>query len=387
VARICLDVSPVVHRKAGLGSYARELAVSLTKAGSGYSFSLFHYGENLEAALPEALAGLPTLVTPLEARRWRLTVATHYAGRRDMDRSFAGIDLFHATEHLLPPLTGPKTVFTFHDAIYALFPGYHLPMNRLFLGWMMPRFLRRADAIIVVSECSRRDAVRLHGADPARIQVIYEGVDRRFRPPESRQVVDGARARLGLPDRYLLTVGTIEPRKNLITLFEAYAALLADGSGDALPPLVVVGKRGWLYEKTLRRVSELGLEKSVVFPGYLADADLPLVYAGTEMFVFPSFYEGFGLPPLEALACGAPVICSNTSSMPEVVGDAAILVDPGDAAALRRAMAAVLGDEDLRRKLREAGPRRAAAFTWEETARRTLAVYDGLLAQREPEGS
>lgn len=383
MARICLDVSPVVHRKAGLGSYARELAVSLVKAG-GHSFSLFHYGERTEAALPDSLTGLKALVSPLGARPWRLSVAAHYAGRRDMDKSFAGVDLFHATEHLLPPLTGPKTVFTFHDAIYAVFPQYHLPMNRLYLGWMMPRFLRRADAIIAVSECSKRDAVRLQGADPARIQVIYEGVDRRFRPPASSQQVSEARCRLGLPERYLLTVGTIEPRKNLITLFEAYAALRASGSGNGPPPLVVVGKRGWLYEKTLRRVGELGLEKQVIFPGYVPDADLPLVYAGAEFFVFPSFYEGFGLTPLEAMSCGAPVICSNASSMPEVVGDAAILVDPADAAALSRAMGALLEDANLRRGLSEAGPRRAASFTWEETARRTLAVYDEVLARRGP---
>ncbi len=386
MARVCLDMSPVVHRKAGLASYARELAMSLASAGSQHSFMTFHYGANPEAPLPAALAGLPDMVTALDARRWRLSVAAHYALRRDMDHGFSRVDLFHATEHLLPPLTRVKTVFTFHDAIYTLFPEYHLPMNRLYLGWMMPRFLRRADAIIAVSECSRRDAVRLHGADPARIQVIYEGVDRRFRPPESRQAVDEARGRLGLPERYLLTLGTIEPRKNLVTLLEAYAALRASGSAADLPPLVVAGKRGWLYERSLKRVSELGLDRLVMFPGYVSDEDLPLVYAGAECFIFPSFYEGFGLPPLEALACGTPVICSNTSSIPEVVGDAAILVDPADAAALGRAIMAVLGDDELRRKLSAAGPRRASGFTWEETARRTLAVYDSLLASHEESG-
>jgi len=248
-----------------------------------------------------------------------------------------------------------------------------MPLNRWFLTLMMPRFLQAADTVIAVSECTKRDAVRLYGLDEAKIRVICEGVNSRFRPasPEAMAV---AWARYGLPERYILCVGTIEPRKNLNTLMEAFATLKVRPATCDLR-LVIVGKKGWLYKGFFRRLRELGLEGEVVFPGFVPDEDLPALYSAAELFVFPSLYEGFGLPPLEAMACGTPVIASNTSSVPEVVGEAGILVEPRDVRVLAGAMERVLMDEGKQREMRDKGLQQAARFSWERAARETLQVY------------
>jgi len=375
--RICLDLSPVVQRKAGLGTYAQRLAEHLLAVDGENVYSAFHYGRTVKESLRPPLDALPRRVVPWNARPWRLGVAARHFLGLNMDSTFQDVDIFHATEHLLPPLRGVRTVFTFHDAIYALFPQYHLPLNRLFLGLMMPRFLRRADAIIAVSECSKRDAVRLYGIDPARIRVIYEGVDARFQPVTDLARLAQVRARYALPERYILYVGTIEPRKNLTTLLEAFhvSRSMFHAAGNTALKLVIGGKTGWLYEGLFRKLRELGLEDEVLLPGYIADEDLPAVYSAASVFVFPSLYEGFGLPPLEAMACGTPVVCSSASSLPEVCGEAALLVEPTDVSALAQAIERVLSDEPLRAALRARGLAQAAKFSWERTARETLAVY------------
>jgi glycosyltransferase involved in cell wall biosynthesis len=295
-----------------------------------------------------------------------------------MDRSFAAakIDLFHATEHLLPPLTGLKTVFTFHDAIYALFPQYHLPLNRLFLGLMMPRFLRQAHAIIAVSECSKRDVMRLYSVDPARLHVIYEGVDPAFRLLNDTTELARVREKYNLPSRFILYFSTIEPRKNLKTLLEAFNTLLT--RDRTIPALVIAGRKGWLYEPVFAQVRKLGLESRVHFTDWVAQEDAPGLLNAADIFAYPSLYEGFGLAPLEAMACGTPVICSNAASLPEVVGDAAILVDPRDVGGLAGALERVLSDGLLSEKLRAKGIAQAAKFSWERTARETLRVYESI---------
>jgi glycosyltransferase involved in cell wall biosynthesis len=372
--RICLDLSPVVQRKAGLGTYAQRLAEHLLAADRENTYTAFHYGRKVKEPLRPPLDTLPRRAVSWSARPWRLGVAARHFLGLNMDGLFSDVDIFHATEHLLPPLRRVRTVFTFHDAIYALFPQYHLPMNRLFLGLMMPRFLRRADAIIAVSECSKRDAVRLYGIDPACIRVVYEGVDARFQPVTDPTHLAQVRARYGLPERYILYVGTIEPRKNLVALLEAWSKI-RNSNFEVRNSLVIAGKKGWLYESFFARLRELGLEGEVLLPGYIADEDLPAVYSAASVFVFPSLYEGFGLPPLEAMACGTPVVCSNASSLPEVCDEAALLVAPTDTSALAQAMARVLSDDSLRATLRAHGLAQAAQFTWARTARETLAVY------------
>ncbi len=371
--RITLDLSPVVHRKAGLATYAQNLAEHLLACDSENSYAAFHYGQHVVAPLKPPLAGLPRRVVPWGARRWRMTVAAQYFFGATMDRTFAGAELFHATEHLLPPLRNMRTVFTFHDAIYALFPQYHLPMNRWFLGLMMPRFLKRADCIIAVSESSRRDAIRLYHADPSRICVIYEGANPAFRPIEDAARLAQVREKYQLPSRFMLYVGTIEPRKNLGMLLEAYRVLRA--RDETTPRLVIAGRKGWLYQPVFDRLHELGLEEQVSFPDWIESEDLPALVNAAQVFVFPSLYEGFGLPPLEAMSCGTPVVCSNASSLPEVVGDAGLLVDPREVGAWVHALARVFADAPLRADLHARGLAQAHKFSWERAARETLAVY------------
>ncbi len=369
---IYLDLSPVVHRKAGLATYARSLAESLLASDSGYSYGVFHYGRSVVSPLALPLSNLPRRVVPWGARRWRSTVAARDFLGATMDRTFAGAGIFHATEHLLPPLKNVRTVFTFHDAIYALYPEYHLPLNRWFLGLMMPRFLKRADVIIAVSECSKRDAIRLYQVPPEKITVIYEGVSPARQPVEDPACIAQARAKFTRNQPFIFLLSTIEPRKNIPALVDAVRALRARGFPHRL---VIAGRKGWLYQDVFDHVKQTGMEGQVDFLDYVPDAELPALLAACDAFVFPSLYEGFGLPPLEAMACGAPVICSNTSSLPEVVGEAALLVNPREVSEIAAAAERVITDRQLRDELRVRGLAQARKLTWARAAEETLAVY------------
>jgi glycosyltransferase involved in cell wall biosynthesis len=230
---------------------------------------------------------------------------------------------------------------------------------------VVPRSLRRATHVLVDSYASRDDLVRLLGVDAGRITVLYPGVDARFRPLPARHTAP-VRARLGLPERFLLFVGTLEPRKNLVRLLEACAAL-----PDPLP-LVIGGRRGWLYEDIFHAVARYGLDTRVHFLDFVADTDLPALYNLASAFVYPSLYEGFGLPAAEALACGTPVVTSDVASLPEVVGNAAILVNPLDSQAIAGGIMAALAQ---RAPLQQAGPVQAQQFSWHQSAARLLDCY------------
>lgn len=365
----CIDLSPAAHERAGLGRYAASLARALLQLGVTVSAFV---NDPAESHLSPPLSELPVITVGLRRKTWRLRVALSYAGGPSMDRVFDGVRVFHATDHLLPKLTRARTVFTLHDTAYLQFPQYHLPRNRAFLRVMMPRFLRRADRIIAVSEATRRDAVRLYDLDPAKIDVIYEGVEERFRPDVDAADVARVRERYRLPERFVLSMSTIEPRKNLTTLLGAYRALR-----DRHPAigLVIAGGKGWMYEGFFERLRALGLDREVVLPGYVPDADVPALLNAADLFAFPSEYEGFGLPPLEAMACGVPVVSSDAASLPEVVGDGGLLVPAKDERAWVEAIDRLLSDQQLRSELRRKGPARARGFTWAETARRTLEAY------------
>jgi glycosyltransferase involved in cell wall biosynthesis len=244
---------------------------------------------------------------------------------------------------------------------------------------MMPRFLRQADRIIAVSENTRREALRSYDLDPERIDVIPEGVDERFRADVDPGAVEEIRGRYALPPRFVLSIGTIEPRKNLTTLLEAFVAVRGRHPDVGL---VIAGGRGWMYESFFERLRQLGLERDAVLTGYVPDGDVPALLNAAEVFAFPSEFEGFGLPPLEAMACGVPVLSSNAASLPEVVGDAGVLLPPRDVRAWVQALDSLLGDPAPRAELRAAGLARSRRFTWSAAARRTLEVYrsamDGL---------
>ncbi len=370
--RIAIDLSPAVHQKAGLGRYARTLAEHLVALDHDHQYIAFAYGSPAQDALPPSLQALPRANIPLDVRPWRMGVWLAHALGIPLDRALPRVDIFHATEHLLPPLKNARTVFTLHDLIFQIFPEFHLPLNRWFLRNAMPHFLRRADAIVAVSECTRRDAVRLYGVPPEKVSVIYEGVNPALRPVEDPDVIAAARARYARNQPFLLFLGTIEPRKNIPALVDALQVLRARGFPHRL---LVAGRRGWLYQGVFEHARQAGMESQVDFLDYVPDADLPALFAACDAFVFPSLYEGFGLPPLEAMACGAPVVCSNTSSLPEVVGDAALCVNPREPAEIAAAVERVIGDNRLRAELRAKGLAQGTKFSWERAARETLQVY------------
>jgi glycosyltransferase involved in cell wall biosynthesis len=225
--------------------------------------------------------------------------------------------------------------------------------------------VRRARRILAVSESTKRDLIQCYSLSPDKVDVVYNGVDPAFRPLPSDKIAP-FRTEANLPERFMLFVGTLEPRKNVIGLLEAYARL-----PKGRPPLMLVGGKGWLYDEIFARVEALELTREVHFVGYVAAETLPLWYNAADLFVYPSLYEGFGLPALEAMACGTPVITSTASSLPEVVGDAARLVDPGDTDGLAATMAQLLGSREQREQMRVAGLARANKFSWEKTAVQT----------------
>jgi glycosyltransferase involved in cell wall biosynthesis len=371
--RITLDLSPAVHRHAGLGRYASELMAAMLASAPEHEYSAVYYAPEGHERPAPPLDQVPAQALRMGAKPWRLSVLlADYLGV-GMDRWVRAGDVFHATDHLLPPFKHSRTVFTIHDLIYLFYPQYHLPLNRWFLTLMLPRFLRRADAVIAVSEHTRRDVMKHMRIPEEKITVIYEGANPAYRPLNDPAAVAAVRARYGVPERYILFFGTIEPRKNLAALLGAYHALLAQ-PGE-WPALVIAGRKGWLYEPVFARVQALGLAERVRFTDWVAEADAPALMNGAELFVYPSLYEGFGLPPLEAMACGVPVVASSASSIPEIVGDAGLLVPPTDEAALMEAMQAALTDPALRTHMRARGLARAKQFTWEAAARATLKVY------------
>jgi glycosyltransferase involved in cell wall biosynthesis len=366
---IYVDVSAAVHRRAGLGRYAGELVRALALQCAG-ELALFYNREHGIEALP-GLSGVPERTVALGYKPWRMLVGLGQLAGVGFNHLVPGAALFHATEHLLMPLRGVPTVLTVHDLIFRHLARHHKRLNRWYLNLAMPLFCQRATHVIAISECTRQDLVMHYGLPPEKISVIYEAADPRFRAPLPKAIRAAGR-RYGLPERYLLFVGTIEPRKNLNRLLQAFETLWGEGLTDGL---VIVGKRGWLYENFFAALERSPARQAVIFPGFVPDEDLPALYGGAQAMALPSLYEGFGLPVLEAMACGAPVVCSDTSSLPEIAGEAALLVSPTSVDDLTSTLSRVLQDEALRQEMHGAGLKQAARFSWERTARETLAVY------------
>ncbi len=370
---IYIDVSSAVHAKAGIGRYAESLARALI-ARQPERFALF-YNRGKGTVPPRGLEDVPRRTVRAGYKPWRMAVWLGQLAGVGFNRLFPDAELFHATEHLLPPLDGVPTVLTVHDLIFKLFPQHQKRLNYWYLNATMPLYCRRAGAIITVSRCSRDDIVRHYGLDPAKVVVIYEAASPEFTPPPPA-AVEAVRRRYGLPERFLIHVGTIEPRKNLIRLVEALQRLRDEG---VVIPLLLVGGKGWLYGDFFRRLEALEVREDVRLTGYVPAADLPFLLGAATVAVMPSVYEGFGLPVLEAMACGTPVVCSGTSSLPEVGGEAALYFDPYDVAAMAEAIRRVWADADLRAEMRQQGLQQAARFSWERAAAETEKVYNRLL--------
>ena len=398
---IGIDASRIaVAARTGTENYTYELLAALARRDRRTRYTL--YCNQPPAALPPLGPNFALRRIPFP-RLW-----TH--ARLSAELLARAPDVLFVPAHVLP-LGAPlrrrtQTVVTIHDLGYLRFPEAHTRAHRLYLRLSTLWSARAATRLIAISSATRDDLVRLARVPAAKIAVVHHGLSERFRPVEDPAAIAAVLERYGLRDTqtrrhgdteapfaYFLYVGTVQPRKNLARLIESFAQLRTEGRGlrtegfragdSVLSPqstalqLVIAGKRGWLTESIERRAAELGIADRVRFTGYVADEDLPALLSGALAFVFPSLYEGFGMPVLEAMACGAPVLASNTSSLPEVAGDAALLVDPTDTAALAGGLARLAGDAGLRAELRARGLARAAEFTWDRCAVETLAVLRG----------
>ena len=284
------------------------------------------------------------------------------------------VDVLHV-QFTAPPFSPCPVVVSIHDLSFEHLPQTFTWRSRKQLRITVRRTARQASQVIALSEYARNDIVETYQIRPDKISVIPLSAGDHFRPIIDEEELQRVRQTYGIEGEYMLSVGAIQPRKNLGRLVAAYSHLRDAKPEGKLPKLVLAGKCAWLYDETLRAIKELSLSESIILTGYVPEGDLPALYSGALCFIYPSYFEGFGLPPLEAMQCGVPVIVGNRTSLPEVVGDAGVLVDPFDVNALAAAIEKVISDSDLRARLSVQGLARAKIFEWRETARQTLAVY------------
>ena len=368
--RIAIDARKL--RDYGIGTYIRNLLRHLARLDTRTEFVVLcreedrvfaaELGENFRA-VPERSRGYSVreqIAVPLDLRRER-------------------VDLFHAPHYVLPPLTPCRSVVTIHDCIHLRFPQY-LP-NRLGYAYARSSLwvaAHRSARVLTVSEASKRDILSYFRIPESKIAVIYNAIDERFHEEPAADEVARVQERYQLYDPFVLYAGNIKPHKNLERLIEAFHTIRRGDLSNV--KLLIIGDEISKYATLRRAVHRYKLHQHVRFFGFVPDATLAILYRLARVFVFPSLYEGFGLPPLEAMASGTPVITSNVSSLPEVVGDAAMLIDPYEPAAIAGAMRRVLADDRLRDDMRERGFARVRDFSWDRSVRRVREIYDEVLA-------
>ena len=355
------------YRSAGVSGYIRQLLAHLPAAAPDLRLTAFTPDVDLDADLTLRRSTRWDTRWPLRRILWEQAALPVLAWREQLD-------LLHGAVNVNPALAPCPSIVTVHDLSFMRYPQAFPPVQRVYLQSQVRRSARAARRVIAVSHATKQDVVELFGVAPERIDVVHNGVDASFCPAPAGQI-EAFRRRQGLPERYVLHLGTLEPRKNLVRLVQAFAQVKAQDSGQPPVKLVLAGGKGWSYDAIFAEVGRLGLEQEVIFPGYIADQELAWWYRAAAVFAYPSLMEGFGLPVLEAMACGAPTVTSTISSLPEVAGDAALLVDPSSVDALAAALQRLLADTALVEALRGRGQTQAARFPWSRTAQQTAAVY------------
>ncbi len=376
--RIAIDYTAGIRQNAGIGTYIRNLVDAMLAQDEENRYILLTSGHpTAEHPFPSAhnVVGKSIFIPDryLNILWYRLHFplpATLFSG---------SADIYHGPDFVLPPLNNKMhKVVTVHDLAFLEHPEYAVPELAAYLKRVVPDAVARADVVAAVSYEVARTLITHFQVPRAKLTVVPNGVSPHFKRITDPLLLGATQHKFGLKHPLVLAVGTLEPRKNHMGLIKAFHQAQKRKNGPAM--LAIAGGQGWLYEETQKLVADLKLEKKVRFLGRVTELELITLYSMADVFAFPSFFEGFGIPPLEAMACGAPVITSQTSSLPEVVGDAALLVDPHDSDALASAMTRLLENETLREELRQKGYQRAAHYTWAMAARKMLAIYQKLYA-------
>ena len=373
--KIAIDYTPAYEQGGGIGRYVRDLVTALSLIDNQNDYRLFISGAS-QPTLPNQIAHnfnwKPTRIPPKWfARLWhRLKIplpVEQFTGR---------IDLYHATDFVLPPtLPSTKTLLTVHDLSFVRVPETASPSLKAYLDRVVPLSVKRADHILADSQATKNDLIELYAVKSKKISVLLTGVDKRFKPSNTGEMT--IRNKYSVGDRpYLFTIGTVQPRKNYARIIQSLAKLREEGHDL---DLVIAGGHGWLADPIYQTIQETQMTDYVKLIGFADDEDIPTLYTNAECVVFPSLYEGFGYPVLEGMACGTPVITSNISSLPEVAGDAALMVNPYDVDAITNAIRSIITDDELRKTLTERGFEQIKHFTWEKSAQQLHQIYTDLL--------
>ena len=373
--KILVDATGVARQKAGVGVYARNLIDKLTDVNRDSEFVVVAQDDDPELDF----SGRPSVtMIRVPAKFFRKLPLRFLLEQFYLPCLlwWRGIEVVHSLHYAFPYVTfGTRRVVTIHDMTFFSMPEVHERIKVLYFRFFIRAAVRSAEAIIFISKSAQEDCIARLGQPSGLYRVIPHGKDESLNPRLDAPKIAPIRQKYGLPDRFVLYIGTLEPRKNLDRLLIAFSQIAAT---DASIGLVIAGKMGWMMGSLSGIVERLGLNKRVVFTGFILEEEKPALLSNCAVFVYPSLYEGFGLPVLEALACGAPTVTSNVSSLPEVAGDAAILIEPLDTAALASAMGALLCDRALQETLRSRGVERAKLFTWSKTADSTTDLYQSL---------
>lgn len=368
------DATAAARQQAGIGRYARELLRALTARDESIRYKVYYSGGGVDRS------GLPPLPSRIRVRA--LPVSDRYSNafwhRARMpvpiQAVIGRISVLHSPDFTAPPALSRPTLITIHDLAFEREPDCAVPSLRAYLERVVPRAARRASHIIAVSQATKQDLVDVYSIPEEKISVIYEGIAPALERRPQLYVARSIIAQFGVTEPYILSVGTIEPRKNYLRLLEAFAMLLERG---VRRHLIIAGAPGWMYEPVFARIEKLGLLRAVTLLRP-SDEHLAALYAGADAFVYPSLYEGFGIPALEALAAGVPSAVTERSALPEVVGEAALLFDPTDPSAIADALERLIEDRTLRDRLRQEGPAQASRFSWGRAADETTALYRAL---------
>jgi len=367
--RIAIDAHSVGTRLGGNESYATNLIEALAEIDQVNQYTIFITRREARERFSNRWPNFQVRATLPHTPFVRIPLTLSAELRRNR------VDVLHV-QFTSPPFSPCPVVVSIHDLSFEHLPQTFKRRSRMQLRMTVRRSARNANQVIALSEYARTDLINTYHLPPEKVSVVPLAAPAAFAPVRDDNELQRVRQTYGIERDYILSVGSIQPRKNLRRLIEAYSLLRGKQTEGKLPQLVLVGKNAWLYDETLRSLEDRNVDTSIILTGYVPESDLPALYSGAVCFVYPSYFEGFGLPPLEAMKCGAPVIVGNKTSLPEVVGDAALMIDPFDVNAIAAAIKRVTTDSDLRAELRVKGLERAKHFDWKETARQTLEVYE-----------